>query len=272
MRMLRWWAVVVGGGAVALVFAWLGRLAGVPLETLFAVGGGVAALMWTVVLVTLPWNLHFEARQVLRRNAAGRERGIGIPLDRDREARLIARRTLWLAVGGHLVTAAVSAVFAIATGSVAGWYVAGFFLLTTAIRPAAAFLSHLRERLLMLRREGSFPPDDVAALKGTVVTQGADLYERRCFEQEAVEALRRTAKAFADDLEHLRDRVDVDLSRLENAQAAERAEGRARDERMRERIDQMARRIEATLDGIGDHQELLTGIRALVRMIRTEPA
>ncbi len=34
----------------------------------------------------------------------------------------------------------------------------------------------------------------------------------------------------------------------------------------------MVRRIEATLDGISDHQELLTGIRALVRMIKTDPA
>src|SRR5690242_20879749 len=104
MSMLKWWAVVVGGAAVALLFAWLGRLAGVPLPALLAVGGGVAALMWTVVLVTLPWNLYFDARQVLRRNAAGRERGITVPESSDREARLIARRTLVLALAGHLGT------------------------------------------------------------------------------------------------------------------------------------------------------------------------
>jgi hypothetical protein len=33
----------------------------------------------------------------------------------------------------------------------------------------------------------------------------------------------------------------------------------------------MVRRIEATLDGISDHQELLAGLRALVRMVRSEP-
>jgi hypothetical protein len=33
-------------------------------------------------------------------------------------------------------------------------------------------------------------------------------------------------------------------------------------------IDQMVRRIEATLGGISDHQELLAGLRALVRMVR----
>jgi hypothetical protein len=34
----------------------------------------------------------------------------------------------------------------------------------------------------------------------------------------------------------------------------------------------MVRNIEATLDGISDHQELLTGLRALVRMVRSDPA
>jgi hypothetical protein len=34
----------------------------------------------------------------------------------------------------------------------------------------------------------------------------------------------------------------------------------------------MGRRIEATLDGISDHEELMTGLRALVRIIRSAPA
>jgi hypothetical protein len=38
------------------------------------------------------------------------------------------------------------------------------------------------------------------------------------------------------------------------------------------RIGQMMRRIEATLEGISDHQELLAGLRALVRIVRSDPA
>jgi hypothetical protein len=34
----------------------------------------------------------------------------------------------------------------------------------------------------------------------------------------------------------------------------------------------MMRRIEATLEGSSDHQELLAGLRALVRMVRSDPA
>ncbi|WP_030441914.1 hypothetical protein [Actinoplanes subtropicus] len=243
MRMLKWWAVVVGGAAAALLFAWLGRLAGVPLPALLAVGGGVAALMWTVVLVTVPWNLYFEARQVLRQIETSRERGIGVPESRDREARLIARRTRWLALGGHVGTAAATAVFAWVSGHLVGYWLAAFYLISTAVRPAAAFLKHLRQRLWALRVESTFPPDDVEALRTRVGSMEHEL------------------GALRTGVDQGRAAVAEELGRLRVQAAAER-----------DRIEQMARRIESALDGMSDHQELLTGIRALVRMIRTEPA
>jgi hypothetical protein len=243
MRMLKWWAVVVGGGAAALLFAWLGRLAGVPLSALLAVGGGVAALMWTVVLVTVPWNLYFEARQVLRQIAAARERGIAVPESRDREAQLIARRMRWFAIGGHVGTALATAVFAWVSGNLVGYWLAAFYLISTAVRPAAAFFKHLRQRLWMLRVDSSFPPDDVETLRMRLGAMESELGSLRTgFDQG------RTA-------------VAEELGRLRVQASAER-----------DRIEQMARRIESALDGMSDHQELLTGIRALVRMIRAEPA
>jgi hypothetical protein len=265
MSMLRWWGVVVGAGAAALLFAWAGRLAGVPASTLLAVGGGVAALMWTVVLVTLPWNLYFEARQVLRRNAASRARGVQVPDGNDDEARVIARRTLWLALGGHVGSAVATAVFALATGSVLGYWLAAFFLISTAVRPAVSFLKHLRERLFVLRRESTYPPDDVATMKGKIVAMKADLDGLR-------ERFELADRATADELRRIGAGSAGGLARLESAQAADRAEYRDLSDRTGRRIDLVGRRIEATLDGISDHQELLIGIRALIRLMRAEQA
>jgi hypothetical protein len=66
--------------------------------------------------------------------------------------------------------------------------------------------------------------------------------------------------------------MTADLGSLQDAQAGDRAAARSRDDDLGRRIDQMVRRIEATLDGISDRQELLTGIRALVRMIKPDAA
>lgn len=273
---IRWWAAVVAGAAAALLFAWLGRLAGVPLTVLLAAGAGLAALAWMIVLVTVPWNLYFAARQLVAEMAVSRERGITVRPAQEAEASRIARRMLRFAVGGHAGTAAVTAVISYLSGAVVGYYAAGFYLLSTAIRPAVAYFSHLRQRIAALTRETTHPRDDVASLKlkvsGLADTVDGLQAGLRQAQRDAAGELRRTESALAGDLAHLRQQVTGDLTRLADAQAADAAAARSRDEVLERRIGQMVHRIDTTLDGLSDHQELLTGLRALVRMIRSEPA
>jgi hypothetical protein len=98
------------------------------------------------------------------------------------------------------------------------------------------------------------------------------LAELRAELSRVTDDLRRTESTLADDIAHTRQLMTAELSRWQDAQAADRAAARSRDDDLGRRIDQMVHRIEATLDGISDHQELLTGIRALARMIRPDPA
>jgi hypothetical protein len=236
--MTRWWSVVVAGAAATLLFVWLGRLAGVPAQTLFSVGAALAALTWTVVLVTVPWNLYFAARGVVAGMILSRERGIAVAAHQESEARRIARRMLPFAIGAHVLTAAVTAVAAYVSEELVGYYVAGLFLLSTAARPAGAYFAHLRQRITVLGRESSYPRDDVVTLR-------TELRELTARVAELAETQRAT---------------DEETRR----RAAEVAE-------LRRSIERMTRRFEDTVDGMSDHQELLTGLRALVRMVRSEP-
>ena len=98
--------MVVAGTAAVLLFAWLGRVAGVPLATPLYVGAGLAALAWMIVLVTVPWNLYFAAPQVVAEMAVSRERaaeiGCGRPLPGSRITVPVgcrgARHSSWLPV------------------------------------------------------------------------------------------------------------------------------------------------------------------------------
>ncbi len=268
--------MVVAGAAAALLFAWLGRVAGVPLATLLYVGAGLAALAWMIVLVTVPWNLYFAARQVVAEMAVSRERGIKVRAAQDAEARRIARRMLWFALGGHIGTAVAAAVITYFSGAAVGYYFAGFYLLSTAVRPAVAYFAHLRERITALTRESTHPREDVVSLK-VKVDFAADALkelqaELRQAQRGAADDLRRTESTLAGDIAHTRQLLTTDLARLQDAQAADRAAARSRDDDLGRRIEQMVRRMEATLDGVSDHQELLSGIRALVRMVRSDPA
>jgi len=84
--------------------------------------------------------------------------------------------------------------------------------------------------------------------------------------------LRRTDARLADGSSHTRELLTTDLARLRDAQAADREAARSRAADLARRIDTIGRQIEATLDGISDHQELQAGLRALVRMVRAEPS
>jgi hypothetical protein len=237
--MIKWWAMLLAGVAAALLFAWLGHLAGVTMSTLLAIGAGGVGLAWLIVLVTVPWNLYFAARQAAAQMPVSRGRGIEVAPELDAEATKLARRMLWFAVCAHAASAAVTAIITYVSGRAVGYYFAGFFLLSTVVRPALAYLTHVRDRITVLTKESTFPRDDVGTLKATMRT-----------------------------LEHTVREVRTEQNRL----ATDRSAAWSRVDDLERRLERMARRIENALDGIGDHQEVVTGIRALARIFRSDPA
>ena len=270
-RLIAGWFLVVTGAAAALLIVWLDHIVKVPLTTLLTAVAVIIALSWLVILTTVPWNLYFAARRTAQEMAVSRERGIAVQPGYDQEAGRISRQMLRFALGAHLGTALAAAVIAIATGNKAGYYIAGIALLSTAFRPAAAYFGHLRERIKVLTRESTHPRDDVATLLGRADTLEQSVGELRLHQQDTSEDLRRTESVLTDAIAHAQQVLAADLSRLQDMQAADRAAGRSRDDDLERRIGQLMRRIEATLEGISDHQELLAGLRALVRMVRSEP-
>jgi len=273
---VRWWAAIVIGALAALLIAWLGHLAGVSLSTILSIAAVAAALAWLIVLVAVPWNLYFGARRVVMEMAVSRRRGIAIPPDQETEAHSIARRMLWFAVGGHVITAAVAGVVTFVSGAMIGYYVMAAYLLSATIRPAAAYFAHLRERIRTLSRESLHPREDVMELRervaGLVKTARRLEVELAESRRAVTDDLRRTEATLANGIAHGRDVLTADLARLQDAQVADSGEARRRDEDMGRRIDAMVRRIDETLTGLGDQQELLAGLRALVRMVRAEPS
>lgn len=273
-RGLRWLATIVIGTGAALLIAWLARVAGVPLRTLLDIGAGAIALVWLIVLVAAPWNLYFEARRVLAEMTVSHRRGIVVADQDELEARRIARRMLWFALGGHVVTAVAAAVTARLTGAAIGYYLAAFYLVSAAIRPAFAYFAHIRERVRALAVEALMPREDVVELRELVrdlreasESQGRQLAELR---RDLTEDLRRTEVRLSADIGHAQQVLTADLARVADAQAADRTAATSRDEELSRRIDTMVRRMQQTVDGVSDHQELQAGLRALVRMIRAD--
>jgi hypothetical protein len=272
IRVIALWMLLLAGAAVALLIAWLGHAVSVPVTTLLAVGAIVLSLSWLIVLATVPWNLYFAARRAAAEMVISRERGIQVRAAYDEEAEHISSRMLRFALGAHVGTAVAAAAIAYITGSKIGYYIAGIFLISTGFRPAAAYFAHVRERIKVLSREGTHPRDDVATLHEKTDTLEQDIEQLQADLGRVSDDVRRTEAALADSIAHARQLLTADLNRLQDALMASQESARSRSDDLDRKIDQMIRRIEATLDGISDHQELLTGLRALVRMVRSDPA
>jgi len=260
-RVVVWWFLVLAGASAALLVAWAARVVRVPAVTLLTVAAVVVALSWLVVLVTVPWNLYFAARRAAQQMAVSRDRGIAVRSAYDAEAKRISNRMLRFALGGHVGTAIAATVIAYISGNKTGYYIAGIFLLATMFRPASAYFFHVRERIKVFTRESTHPRDDV-------ITLWERMGEVTALARQSADELQRTQATLADTIQHTRNLLSADLSRLRETQEADQAQARSRHDDLKRQIDQMVRRIEATLDGISDHQELLAGLRALVRMVR----
>lgn len=239
--------MVLCGVAVAASLVLVHAL-GVPAQTLLLAGAATLCLLWLVLLLTVPWNLYFRARSVVHEARVSRERGLGIPADRDAEAARIAAVLLRLALGAHLLTGAGTVLAAWATGRTAGYWLAGLYLLSTLFRPAGAYFGALRRRLTTLHAEVRFPRDDVAAVRSAV----AALQKGAALQEEKAEEMYRA-------LAELRTSVDaVGLS----------AHGRA--DRVEARVAALSREFESVVNRLTDNQEIIAGLRAFLRLLRAE--
>jgi hypothetical protein len=229
-------------GALALVYA-----AGAPLSAVVVVAAGLLSLLWLLVLLTVPWNLYFRARAVLTEIAVSREKGLEISEARDAEAVRIARLMLRAAVGAHVVTAGGVIAASAVTGRAAGYWFAGFFLLSTFLRPAGAYFGQLRRRLGVLLNDVTYPRDDVLELRTEVerVTSGTKVLEEKAEEQyRALAEIRLSVDALGSSV----------YSRADDADR---------------RIAALGREFEATVTRLTDNQEIIAGLKAFLRLLRT---
>ncbi len=126
---------------------------------------GIASFWWLMIIVTVPWNIHFEARAVLNDAAQSTEAGIPIKPEKVAQVTKIAKRSLWLAVGLHLVSAVGLYTLALLNISTVGYIGSGGALLLTILRPSIRGYEYLTELLSQIRQEFKYPREDVIALR-----------------------------------------------------------------------------------------------------------
>ncbi|MES2947304.1 MAG: hypothetical protein V4858_02075 [Pseudomonadota bacterium] len=154
------WLGLVGVG-LWLLASWLQMPIAPSLDTLI----GIVTLLWLFFIVTVPWNMYFQAHQLLFEADVSERRGLRI----DPEARAYAQRwsriALGIALGLHALTALAFCGVALSGMGFMGWFGAMASVVLTLLRPGVRAYVHVRDRLGRLSREIEVPREDAVELR-----------------------------------------------------------------------------------------------------------
>jgi hypothetical protein len=238
MRAAMTWCVSLVTVGVLVMTSWL-RM---PWESVATTGLVIMSLAWLALVLTLPWNLYFQAKSVRFEMQRARERGIAVRVDREAEAARVQQRMLRFSIALHIGSAALAAVVTAASSGRWGrwgYLFSGAYLLSGLFRPGVEYYRYLRQRLGHLAAETRFPREDVKALSAEVASLRA----------QAV------ASAKADKQLH------EDLDKLRQGTAARQAE-------IERRFVLLTRTFEETVDRLTDNQQIIGGIKAFLRLVQ----
>ncbi|MEA5570387.1 hypothetical protein [Calothrix sp. UHCC 0171] len=126
---------------------------------------GGASFWWLLVIVTVPWNIHFQAKSVLAEGEQSQEKGISVDEKQQKYVKILAKRSLIIAIALHLISAIGLYILAATGISAVGYISSGAALLLTGLRPAISAYEYLYARLTMIRQEWKYPREDVIELR-----------------------------------------------------------------------------------------------------------
>jgi len=146
------------------ILNWLNVPAGNFLD--WVIGG--ASFLWLVVIVTVPWNIYFQAKEVVADAEQSQEKNIPIEAKQLGYVNRIAKRSLWIAIALHIISALVLYGLAATGISAVGYISSVAALLLTGLRPVIRAYEYIATRLSMIRREFKYPREDVLELRDRV--------------------------------------------------------------------------------------------------------
>ncbi|ALF55082.1 hypothetical protein ACX27_23240 [Nostoc piscinale CENA21] len=217
---------------------------------------GGASFWWLLVIVTVPWNVHFQAKEVLAEAAQSSEKGIPVDGKQVKYVQLLAKRSLWLALALH-VFSAIGLYILAATGiSAVGYISSGAALLLTILRPAIRAYEYLYARLTMISQEWKYPREDIYELRNRFsdLEQKVKYIEEQLNPEESY-SLPATQQRFAEETRKELSRI---LANLEELRATNQTE--------HERLVRESRNAIAQLSTDG---QFLDHVREIIRFFKT---
>ncbi|WP_013320877.1 hypothetical protein [Gloeothece verrucosa] len=126
---------------------------------------GIASFWWLLVIVTVPWNVYFEAKAVIAEAAISQEKDLPVDEKQLNYVKGVQKWSIVVAIALHLLSALGLYTLAATGISAVGYVSSGATLLLTGLRPAIRAYEYLAARLSMIREQIKYPREDVIELR-----------------------------------------------------------------------------------------------------------
>ena len=163
-----YYSLSFGVGFLSLVVFFILRWLQVPAGNLADWLIGIASFYWLLAIVTIPWNVYFDAREVIAEAAISEDKGIEIDPKQLIYVRKVVKWSIFIAIALHLLSGVVLYLLAFYSISIVGYVTSAAALLLTFLRPAIRAYQYLATRLSMIRQQIKYPREDVVELRGRV--------------------------------------------------------------------------------------------------------
>lgn len=240
-------AVIVGG-----IVQWFNISAGSLIDWLI----GIASFWWLLVIITIPWNIYFDARETLTEAKISQEKSLEIDLKQLNYVQKVVRWSLISAIALHIISA-LALYFLAATGiSNVGYVSSGLTLLLTILRPAIRGYQYLNARLLTIKKEVKYPRADAIELRNRVKSLETTI--------EKIESLLNTKNP--DSLVSRQQQASQENRLALAHQKALLEEYQAKNKVEHE---QLAREAKDAIAGLNEDSQFLGHIREIIRFVKT---
>jgi hypothetical protein len=217
---------------------------------------GAASFWWLILIVTVPWNIHFGAKAILAEAAESQKKDITIDDGQVRYVAKLEKRSFWAAIALHFLSA-VGLYALAATGiSAIGYISAGAALLFTVVRPAIAFYRYLAGRLRNIGREFYYPREDIVELRNRVMNL-EEISRHLDYQLDGEKP-----DSFATNLRRESDSLRRDLSRLATAYEDLKATNQAEH-------DRLSRESKNAIAQLSEDSRFLDNVREIIRFFKT---
>ena len=245
-------------GFVTLLLLLFGGLHWLQIPTGSFVDWAIAAASfgWLLAIVTIPWNIYFDAKEALAEADLSEEKGILVDQRQVAYIRAVAQRSGWVVVALHILSAIGLYGLAAAGISQVGYVSSGAALLLTGLRPAVRTYQYFAARIAMLREQFHYPREDVVELRSRFQQLEATV-ERLASQLDADDP-----SSWVSSQQRQSEAIRHDLTSVAASQETLRSTNQAEHDRLSREAQQAIAQL--TTDG-----QFLDHVREIIRFFKT---